>query len=163
CRFMHSMTIGGSVPYGSTERTRGLISAHIIAAASSIALGVAYFPIDPPSFKFGILIGLTALISVLDVVHVKRAFASSGLKWLCALTIVFLIICYGHRYYNPPGSEYAGSKLRNLAFSMVFFQVIIIIPFMNKEKSIFLIYAVFAFSFVFGIMNLVPSNMSSTL
>lgn len=144
-------------------RASSSISIYVVAALLSLALGVAYYPIEPSSLKFQALIALTASVVLLEVFHLKSAFANRRAILLYALTFLFILLCYVHRIYNPPVTEYADGKLANLVFSLIFFQLITPLPFLREKNGIILVYSITLFSLVFCFLNFTMPVASENL
>lgn len=112
------------------------------AFAVLVSLCVSYYPIEDTELKLNILIVLSITLSYTVFVNITDVLYNKRFLFLILMSVIFLISVYFHQIYNPPLTEYAETKLRNLVFSLLFFLLIVPSVFVKGDRDKFLLYGV---------------------
>lgn len=133
------------------------------AFAVLVSLCVSYYPIEDTELKLNILIVLSITLSYTVFVNITDVLYNKRFLFLILVSVIFLISVYFHQIHNPPLTEYAETKLRNLVFSLLFFLLIVPSVFVKGDRDKFLLYAVLIFSLMFCVFSFFDSSTKENI
>lgn len=133
------------------------------AFAVLVSLCVSYYPIEDTELKLNILIVLSIMLAYTVFVNITDVLYNKRFLFVILISVVFLISVYIHQMYNPPLTEYAETKLRNLVFSLMFFMLIVPSVFVKGDRDKFLLYAILGFSLMFCVFSFFDSSTKENI